>query len=240
MTLFNKLQRGATWKTKKDWFSTWDSFGRENWALQQTPVSSFNFFMQYCGVCTGNSSNEYAEGHYAVEAGGMPNGPTRVSSNGLKMAKLHERIGVILFVFLCLLFQDALDFQKRILELQKQREKYGIELSQAACDKIAKVCCFNCTSKQVDVGKRMQMVNEGICDTVSEILIAKIEWGWDPGTIMSTLKQRLQGQRQILCLQRRIEKSLGTQWNLWLFVAFRFCKKILTVSKPPYLDFGFC
>ncbi|CAL1149577.1 unnamed protein product [Cladocopium goreaui] len=27
--------------------------------------------------------------------------------------------------------QDALDFQKRILELQKQREKYGIELSQA-------------------------------------------------------------------------------------------------------------
>ena len=53
MTLFNKLQRGATWKTKKDWFSTWDSFGRENWALQQTPVSSFNFFMQYCGVCTG-------------------------------------------------------------------------------------------------------------------------------------------------------------------------------------------
>ena len=60
---------------------------------------------------------------------------------------------------------------------KKQREKYGIELSQAACDKIAKVCCFNCTSKQVDVGKRMQMVNEGICDTVSEILIAKIEWG---------------------------------------------------------------
>ena len=109
----------------------------------------------------------------------MPNGPTGVSSNGLKMAKLHERIGVILLVILCLLFQDALDFQKRILELQKQREKYGIELSQAACHKIAKVCCFNCTrtSKQVNVGKRMQMVNEGICDTVSEILIAKIEWG---------------------------------------------------------------
>ena len=27
--------------------------------------------------------------------------------------------------------QDAQDFQKRIMELEKQREKYGIELSQA-------------------------------------------------------------------------------------------------------------
>ena len=72
-TLFTKLRRAATWKTKKGGFSTWDSFVRENWALHLTPVSSFNFLMKYCGVCTGNSSNEYAEGHYAVEAGGMPN-----------------------------------------------------------------------------------------------------------------------------------------------------------------------